>query len=1050
MLKMISFFINRPKLVNLLLIFIIISGLLTLRNTQKQGAPSVDYGAVTIVTLYPGASPEDVELDVTNKIEAELEEIDGIKEIQSQSLENYSVISITLDDNHDYEEAKDDIRKAVDQVDDLPEEVKGKPKITEANSDRMPLIEVAITGKADYALKKKYAKALENKFRANSLVGSVGKYGYYLREIKVEVDQAKLISNYISIGELMNAVEAHNFRMSAGDLSNNDIEKKFVVMSEFQKLTDVNKVIVRSGFEGNRVLVSDVAKVIDGYREPEIAIRTDAEKSINLVVTKKPGADIIKAAKQNKKIFNEFKESLPEDIQARLVVDYSVQTRNLLELVVDNAKIGLILVVVSLILLLNFKVAFWTALGIPVSILLAFSFFPLFGLTINFISLFAIIIVLGMIVDDAIIVGENIYYHREMGLSSVEAAKKGVGEVLYPVITTVMTTIIVFMPMLFMKGVMGKYMFQMPIVVGLILIASLAEALFILPSHISHIKIKPRKENKKHIMNHLEDAYEKFTEFTVRYRLLTTLFFMVVFVLSIFIMVTQMKFMLFPSDDGMFGYIMYETPKGTELEKTGKLSSRIEEKLSPYMGKYISHYVNTVGEKEPFLVERGSNYKSSFAGNIMLHLTPMKDRDLISREIVSRIKKDLEDVKGFKSINVDIVSDGPPVGRPITVTLMSNDDETRGDLARDLKQYLKEQDGVFNIEANENQGKKQIIINFDYELMSRLGLNALTVANTIRAAFEGVVVTDVRWEDESVEYRVILNQESRSKIETLQSLTIKNIRALTVRNQQGKLIPLGQFINTQEKDDLLKINHFDSDRSITIFADVDADKITSAEINRSIKQKFGPIFRSYPDLRVKFGGEEADTEEAMASLFAALILALLGIYFILVILFNNFMQPFLVMTAIPFSLVGVIVAFFVHGMPISFPAIVGLIGLTGVVVNDSLVMISFLNNKKNEVDNVLTEKDIASAAKRRLRPIFITTATTAAGLFPTAYQFGGNNPMIVPMIMTIAWGLIFATVISLVLIPSLYYIHYRFTMKVQTVCKDGYCRLTSKFSESTS
>lgn len=316
--------------------------------------------------------------------------------------------------------------------------------------------------------------------------------------------------------------------------------------------------------------------------------------------------------------------------------------------------------------------------------------------------------------------------------------------------------------------------------------------------------------------------------------------------------------------------------------------------------------------------------------------------------------------------------------------------------------------------------------------MSRLGLNPVSVANTIRAAYDGILVTQLRWDGEDIDYRVILKEDSRYSITPLKASSINNINALTVINNQGKLIPLGQFVKTDEKEDKLKINHYDGTRAITIFADIDEGKLTSVEANKKIKELLIPIEEKHPELRIVFGGEEQDTEEAMGSLYSALILALVGIYFILVVLFNSFSQPFLVMTAIPFSLSGVIFTFYTHNLPISFPAMIGLIGLTGVVVNDSLVMISFLNQKKKEEG--VSPENMAAAAKRRLRPILLTTATTAAGLFPTAYGFGGDNPFIVPMILAIAWGLVFATIITLILIPALYVIQHNFNARFKNFC----------------
>jgi multidrug efflux pump subunit AcrB len=1032
MMKIVEFFIGRPKLVNLILIFILLMGSLNLITLNKKGYPSVEYGFVSISTVYPGASPEDVELKITNKIEEKLRSIDGIKELTSRSMESYSVIQIRLDDSSDADKTKADIRKAVDQVDDLPSDIKNKPLVVELNTDIIPLIEVAIAGTADYRIKRQYAKSLEDFFVESSMVGSVEKYGYLEQEVKVEVDQKKLIQNYVSLGEIMSAITAHNFRMSVGDLKSNNDEKKLLVMSEFAYPKEVGKVIVRSDFDGNRIVVSDVAKIIDDYEKAEKITRTDSFDSINLLVRKKPQADIVRASKEIQTILADFQKGLPDNVQANLIVDYSVETLNLLDLVINNAKFGFILVLLALLILLNFKVAFWTAVSIPVSILLALSFFPLFGVSINFISLTGIIIVLGMIVDDAIIVGENIYHYREKGFSPLESARKGVGEVLWPVITTIATTIVVFLPMLFMKGIMGKFMYELPIAVSLILIASLLECLFILPTHISHVKVNKNKKKKKTWFNKFEDAYENLLKILLRFKYLTVFIFFSIFIFSIFLMVMVMQFRLFPSDDGLYAFISFETVEGMSVEETAKRAKKIEDKLKPFLNKYISSYVSTIGQKIPDIADYGTNYMSGSIGNIMIYLIPMKERDLTSKQIVNLFKKEVKDIQGFSKIEVDIIEDGPPVGRPITVTLISDNDPIRNKVVANVKEFLEKQKAVFNVEDNEGKGKKRIDLTFDYILMSSLGLNAQSVANTIRAAYEGMVVTQLRWQGEDIAFRVILNESARYSLSSLKETSINSVKALNVMNNQGKLIPLGQFVKLEENNDRLMINHYEGKRAVTIFADVDDKIMTPLEANNILRNYLNDLESQYPELRIIFGGEEQDTNEAMESLYIALLLALVGIYFILVVLFNSFTQPFLVMIAIPFSLSGVIFTFFSHNLPLSFPALIGLIGLTGVVVNDSLIMITFLNQKKEEND--ISIESIALAAKRRLRPIVLTTTTTLAGLFPTAYGFGGDNPFIIPMILAIAWGLLFATIITLVLIPSLYVIQHNVNQRLKSVC----------------
>lgn len=1052
MLKLINFFIDKPKIVNLILIFIIFAGVLALINVKKEGYPPADLGQVNITTTYEGASPKDVELKVTTKIEEKLKNVSGIKKIESWSIENFSNISIEMEDWVNIEKVNNDIKTAVDQVSDFPEGVK-KPVVTLLELDSFPIEEIAITGEASYREKREYALALEKSLLKNKYVGQIQKVGYLDREIKIEVDKKKLIKNYISLGELITAIRDQNFRMSAGDLLDENNEKKFIVMSEFKKLKDVGDVIIRSGFEGKRVVVSDVSMINDGFETPESLIRYNGMDSINVIIIKKPKTDIIKTVKSIKTDIENFKEILPDNIHVNQIVDYSAEVKNLLNLALSNAWMGFFLVILVLILLLNYRLAFWIAMGIPTSIFIAFMLFPFFGININFISLMAMIIVLGMLVDDAIIVGENIFRYREIGLPSHKAAYTGTKEVMWPVVCTILTTIIVFLPMAFMTGIMGKFMRTMPMVIMLLLLASLIEALFILPSHVAHMKIKKEKIKTARFFEKFENLYEKFLIKVLKNKIKTIIIFFLILIIAFGLLASPIiKFIFFPSDDGLYGYIKFETKIGTSLEKTAGEAKKIEKLLLSmaerkvkkfdifaFLGlkkkkikleKELSGFVTTIGEKTAEIMDFGEGtITGSFYGNIIIHLTPIKDRKRTSTEIMKDVKNKLKDIKGFKNLEADIVSDGPPVGKAVTVTFIHNNDNIRNNMARGLKKFLSKQDGISNIGDNEGEGKKQLIITFDYDEMSRLGIDPLTASNVIRTAFDGTVATSLKWEGEDINYRVILDKESRKSIKTLTSLATKKLEPLTVLNNSGKLIQIGRFISITESNDKMMINHHSGDRSITIFADLDTKKTTSQKINDLIKKEFTPKVKKIPGMAMIFGGEEQETVESMKSLKFAFIIAILGVYFILVILFNSFTQPFLVMLTIPFGLAGVIYAFLFQGIPFSFMALIGVVGLSGVVVNDSLVMISFLNNKRKE--NGLSIKSLANAARHRLRPIFLTTATTTAGLFPSAYGFGGDNPFIIPMIMAIAWGLIFATVITLILIPSVYLLQIEVNEKVQ-------------------
>ena len=885
--------IKRKKLVHMIMLFIIIVGVIQLKNTKNQGYPSVDFGVMNINTLFPGASPDEVELKVTGPIEDELLTVTGIDQIESYSVEGLSVISIKLDDNYDYIKTKNDIYKAVDRVENLPSDVDSKPKVTEVLNDAQPVQEIAIYGSADYRILRKYAVALEKQLQENSLIGKVQRIGYREREVNISADQDKLVSNYLSLSDIVSALQTHNIRKSGGNITTALEETKLVLNSELQNLKETRDIVIRSNFNGGSITIGDIAIVSDGYSPEEIVPLYNGQPMIQLLVQKKQDSDILKTSESITKIISNFKNNIPDSVQIDSIVDYTVEVKSLLKLVLDNGKMGLILVVLALLLLLNFKVAMWTALGIPISILFGFIFFPIFGLTINFITLMAIILILGMVVDDAIIMGENIYRYREMGYPPLEAVEKGMREVIAPVVTTVLTTIVAFLPMMFMGGIFGKFMYMMPIAIALILIGSLIECLFLLPSHITHTKIEPSDRKTVELFHSFEVHYESFIAFALKFKYYTISFFIGFLMLALYLGINHIPFLLFPSNDGLFGTISYELPNGTSLQQNQEWVKQVEQKLSELPDNELDSFVTTLGQAKPRISDFGQSQILDSVGNILINLSAYRNRTRTATDIMHDLKYSLSNVTGAVKMKVDVTEDGPPVGKPVTVTFIDNDDLRRNKHSVQLKKFLKSIPGVFNVDDSEGIGRNELILQVDYDKMYELGVSPKAIGDTLRSSIEGRIATDTQWDGEEVSFRVQLSSSQRNNLHDLSRLMI--------RNRFGKLIPLGHFVSFEKKPAKEAITHFDGDRSITIYAEVDSEQILPSEVNKQIYKIFSEIADATPGFRLRFGGQEKDTQESMQSLAIAMCIALVAIYMILVVLFDSFVQPFLVMSAIPFS-----------------------------------------------------------------------------------------------------------------------------------------------------
>lgn len=1007
---MINYFLKKKTLVHVLTILIVFGGLYSMFHIKRSTYPDVEFDIMMIQTTYPGASAEDVEINVTKKIEDEIKEVRDVEKYLSNSIENFSVVYVWIDQEaDDRDQVKDDIRRAVDQVTDLPKEVTEKPKVEELKSSNVAVLEVAISGTAEEFVLRKFAKDVEDDIKEINGVGSVEKVGYRDREARIYVDLKKLDDYYLSIDEVMLAIQNRNVRDSGGTLESFTDEKKIVTFSEFGDVKDVEDVILRKTFQGKSVRLKDVARVIDGFEDFDVIQRAEMKNSINLLIRSQSNADIIDISQEIQSLLQRANKNKPEGVNINLVIDYSRYTESLLSIVLNNAVIGFLLVLIVLFVFLDRTTAFWTALGIPVSFLGALIFFPVFNIDINFISLITLVLVLGMLVDDAIVVAENISRHREMGKNPMQAAIEAVKEVVWPVTTTVTTTIVAFMSLYFMIGVSGKFVRQIPYVVILALGMSLFESLFMLPSHVTYSKFHPAKNLKW--FDKLKEKYGMFISWVVGHRAKTLVGFIGFLILSFGVFFGLMRVELFPYDDVDVFYVVAEMPEGTSLEQTADKMKEVEELVDTLPRSAMQNYTTIVGHHDRDVYGVTAGLKSNWA-LVTVVLKPARDRDFSSEDLIQKVEKGLLKIEGFKRLETDKFNDGPPVGKPITMTFVSNDNQVRRQFADDLMTYLKSIPGTKSLEMDEILGKKELRLKPDYEKMAELQINSAQLARTIRAAFNGLVVTDITKGGEDIEFRVQLAEEQRTHLETLQELT--------VLNGQGKLIPIGEFTDLEEGRGYQSIRHYNGRRSITITGDVDNTIITGQEVNDKIYDQFEEKVKAVPGLRMIVGGEEKATQESMLSFAVALVISLIIIYFLLTLLFDSFMQPLIIVSVVPFGLAGVIWTFFVNNMPLSFLGIIGTLGLLGVMVNDSLVMVSHLKDLKVKHGKEFSLDHLKQGCLDRLRPVILTTVTTVVGLIPTILGVGGYEPFVVPLVLSLAGGLVFATPITLVLVPTLY------------------------------
>jgi multidrug efflux pump subunit AcrB len=1019
-----EFFASRHLLANLLTGMILLIGVATLFSISRDLFPRVELDQVVIRTAFPGATAEDVELNVTNKIEAELVGVTGVDRVYSTSAEDVSVITVALDSGLDRLKADatiQDIREATARARNLPRDLPAAPVVSRLRASEIPILEVGLEFEApgrSYAELRERARVIEKKVREIDGVANIELFGFRAREVRIEVSPAALKDYGIPLTEIARAIQARNVRGTAGTLESYTSERNLVTTAQFEHPHEVGEVIVRGNFAGFGVRVKDMAKVRDDYQKEVVRSRINGREMIVFSVKKKESADIIRTVERIRAFMRAERESpLFAGIQVAFSNDLSRYVRASFGVVAGNGLLGFALVIVVLTIFLNFRTSVWVALGIPVSLLGTIAIMPLFGVYLDVITLTAMILVLGIIVDDAIIVSEAIYQEWEGGLSPVAAAVAGVRKVFLPVITTIATTILAFVPMFFIPGEIGKFIFVIPPVLTIALLLSLCESLIALPAHVAHALADPPGDGRKDGRpgrrtadargNWFEPLRSRFEAWLLRmlsYRRALIGGFCVLLAGSLSYAIVAMPIDIFPSDGAEHFTIYVETAVGTSLEGTADVVVALEELLDELPAVEIDSYFTLVGT-------RGGLLTQDHLAVVYVNLTPFSARDRRAAEIVEALRPAAEAVAGVERVALDVRDSGPAPEKPVSLRILGAEDKTRRRLARDVAAFLATLPGVTDVDPGLQEGKRQVELRLDYPALARMGLSAAEIARTLRIAYDGEVVTRVQFGEDEIEFRLTMPASAKTDLRTAGELAVSNV--------QGNLIPLKHVARFQdEPNSVAYIHHFNGERSINVQASTTPDLLDPAAVPALVQERFD--LAQYPGTRIRVEGEAKRQDENIGHGVRTFLLAVAGIYALLVLLFNSFRQPFYVMTAIPFGLTGVIAIFAIHGLPISFMAMLGVISLSGVVVNDSLVLVDHINYLRREHPELALPALVARAASDRLRAILMTTVTTVAGLLPLAYGVGGEDPANAPLALALGWGLLCATPLVLVLVPALY------------------------------
>ena len=1036
--NIIRWFILNTVAANLLMIFIIIAGLFTLSRLRMEVFPDITIPIINVSVLYPGASPEDIEESICVKVEEQVQGINGLKRITSSSNESYGSINIEVENGYDIDEVKDEVKSLVDAITSFPDDAE---KPTVKSFDGQPeVITIAVHGNVDEVSLLNIAEKVRDEVSDLPSITQT-RLGKKPKEISIEISENTLQKYGLSFDYVSSKIRSSSMDVPGGAIETYDGE--ILIRSKGQAYSgdEFGAIPVLSLPDGSTVLLRDIANIVDGFQDVEYDIKFNSEPALLIRVYRTGEQNALDIADEVHNYIKKKNPTMPPGISLTTMKDESVILRGRIELLTENAYLGLVLVLIVLALFLKPKLAAWVSLGIPISFMGGFWLLPLFDVSINMISLFTFILVLGIVVDDAVVVGENIHIFRKRGLNAVDAALEGAYQVAKPVIFAVLTTMVTFSPMILVEGAMGKIWRIIPVVTIVVLIFSLIESLTILPAHLAHMKDDDEEEQNRFLswwskvqlvihnglQSFIKNQYNPLLRLALKNRgntiaiSISILIFTIGFVASGFI-----KFNFFPPLEADIVIAGVEYPEGTPvqitkvgLEQVEKSAYRLKDSLEVlYPDKEIFiNMVSTAGD-QPIKTQsaRGpgnldANFFGSHLAECVIELAPGEERPVSTIEI-SKIWRELTGpIAGVKQVTFD--SDLFSSGAPIEIQLSSI---SRGDLKEVtsiLKDKLQTYAGVFDIKDSFSAGKDEIKLSLRPEAQN-YGITMASLARQVRQAFYGEEVQRVQRGRDEIKVFLRYPKEERA--------SLNNLEQMNVRVGNDIEVPLGQVASSELSSGYSTITRTDRKRSISVTADVDLSEANANEILAKFeKEHILPILESYPNVIYSFEGEQREQRDTLGSLFKNFALALFIVYVLLAIPFKSYSQPLIIMSAIPFGFTGAVIGHVIMGMNLAVLSIIGIVALSGVVVNDSLVMVDFINRYRQEDGKSCLEAALA-AGPRRFRPILLTSVTTFVGLFPLLIEKSVQAQFLVPMAVSLAFGVLFATFITLILVPTSYLI----------------------------
>jgi multidrug efflux pump subunit AcrB len=994
--------------------------------------PDITIGEGIIFTINPGFSPEEMEKLVTQKIEDELDGISEIRRYESTSYESTSKIHVYFNtelSEYEIDQAMQEVRNAVDRVEDLPEESK-VPRILELDVAIFPVCIVGLAGQLSVMQLQDIAKDIAENFETIEGVSEVEIPGEREKEIWVELNPRRMSAYNISVAEIAGAIAKRTRNLPGGVVEMGETETAIRMVGEPEDYKALGDIVLKS-VKGSTVYLRDIATITPTLEKPRISTFINNEKGLILHIKRKRNTNMIQIVEDVRSILNEIPNQYP-GLKATIYFDQSREIKKRIKELQVNGFYGIIMVFLILWVSMGIRNAVYASIGIPVAFLLTFILMKSFNMAICGLTLFGLILVLGIVVDDAIVVLENIYRHLEKGVPIAQATIEGSREVLAPVLASVSTTVAAFLPILIVVGgIIGRYMAGLPMVVIFALSASLFEVFFMLPSHVA--ELTPEKSVKKalkrrfDIFKYVRRFYYPYLRIILRHRYFSVFFIVFATILAV-VLYFRTTFVLFPKSDVFPRFnIYFDLPVGSSLERSKAALFDLTNLIKRRIGPELDVPIAIAGLKEVnFEPISGTHF-----GILNVILKTGKERTHSVVDLMEGVRADVEKLlksHGATAIVLERMIEGPPVGVDVDLKIQSPRWETSAEISRLIRQELSRHEGIVDIQDDYSREKQFMEISLDEAKAKELGVDQEYLVMAVQAAFHGLPVATYNKGDEEQDIKLIYLLEFRRDYNDLLNLNVEI-------PGHGSLL-LKDLANITLTPGFHNIYHYNGKQTVRLTANIkdvsagqegssgflsniSGKKMTAIKANRIAKDYFDKIKANYPSARMIAGGLQDETNKSLRELGNAAILALFLIFFILALQFNSFTQPFIIMITIPFVTLGVMVGLLVSDNPLTFVTLIGLLTLAGIVVNDSLVLIDFINRYQREHPKKLYLA-ILRGCHVRMRPILLTSLTTIFGLAPMAFGLGGKSIFWAPLATAIMWGLGFGTALILSMVPAYY------------------------------